>query len=107
MEALLKFPYRTTLQSDQGFQYQHWSWGKELKKHHIFQSMSRKELVLITQKYKVSSISLSVKQRTLRITIPLKRLLKQLKNRSITTTIIVLGGKNPVQYRTLITQQVA
>ncbi len=35
-------PYRTTIHSDQGWHYQHNSWVKTLKKHDIFQSMSRK-----------------------------------------------------------------
>ncbi len=34
--------YRTTIHSDQGWHYQHNSWVKTLKKHNIFQSMSRK-----------------------------------------------------------------
>ena len=34
--------YRTTIHSDQGWQYQHNSWVKELKQHKVFQSMSRK-----------------------------------------------------------------
>lgn len=34
--------YRTTIHSDQGWHYQHNSWVKTLKKHKIFQSMSRK-----------------------------------------------------------------
>jgi len=44
--ALPKLPYRTTVHSDQGFQYQHQSWVKELKEHHVFQSMSRKATCL-------------------------------------------------------------
>ncbi|MBV0915631.1 DDE-type integrase/transposase/recombinase, partial [Apilactobacillus sp. HBW1] len=35
-------PYRTTIHSDQGAQYQSHIWQKELKKNKIFQSMSRK-----------------------------------------------------------------
>jgi len=35
-------PYRTTLHSDQGWHYQHNRWVKTLKKHRMFQSMSRK-----------------------------------------------------------------
>jgi hypothetical protein len=31
---------------DQGFQYQHHSWVKELKEHHVYQSMSRKATCL-------------------------------------------------------------
>jgi len=34
--------YRTTLHSDQGWQYQHQKWVKTLKQNHLFQSMSRK-----------------------------------------------------------------
>ena len=34
--------YRTTIYSDQGWQYQHQKWLKTLKKNKIFQSMSRK-----------------------------------------------------------------
>ena len=34
--------YRTTIHSDKGWQYQHKKWGKTLKNHKIFQSMSRK-----------------------------------------------------------------
>ena len=34
--------YRTTINSDQGWHYQHHSWVKTLKHHGIFQSMSRK-----------------------------------------------------------------
>ncbi len=42
LESLPELNYRTTVHSDQGFQYQHHSWVKELKEHHVFQSMSRK-----------------------------------------------------------------
>ena len=35
-------PFRTTIHSDQGWHYQHNSWVKTLKKHGVFQSMSRK-----------------------------------------------------------------
>lgn len=34
--------YRTTIHSDQGWQYQHNQWVKRLEEHQIFQSMSRK-----------------------------------------------------------------
>lgn len=46
LEALPELPYRTTVHSDQGHQYQHRSWVKELKEHHVFQSMSRKATCL-------------------------------------------------------------
>lgn len=38
--------YRTTIHSDQGFQYQHQDWVHILKEHHIFQSMSHKATCL-------------------------------------------------------------
>lgn len=34
--------YRTTIHSDQGWQYQHQQWVKTLEEHKVFQSMSRK-----------------------------------------------------------------
>ena len=34
--------YRTTIHSDQGWQYQHQKWVQTLKKNRVFQSMSRK-----------------------------------------------------------------
>lgn len=46
MEALLILPYRTTIHLDQGFQYQYHFWVKELKEHHMFQSMSCKATCL-------------------------------------------------------------
>lgn len=48
-EALAKLPklsYRTTVHTDQGFQYQNKLWIKVLKKHRVFQSMSRKSTCL-------------------------------------------------------------
>ncbi|EHE85010.1 putative transposase [Latilactobacillus curvatus CRL 705] len=48
--AVKKIPkdleYRTTIHSDQGFQYQHQDWTNILKEHRIFQSMSRKATCL-------------------------------------------------------------
>lgn len=48
-EALAKLPkldYRTTVHTDQGFQYQNKQWIKVLKKYRVFQSMSRKATCL-------------------------------------------------------------
>jgi putative transposase len=45
-QGIAKIPsdlnYRTTVHTDQGFQYQNYRWVKELRSHRIFQSMSRK-----------------------------------------------------------------
>lgn len=48
-EVLNKLPqlgYRTTVHTDQGFQYQNQRWVNVLKKHRVFQSMSRKATCL-------------------------------------------------------------
>lgn len=42
LPLLKEITYRTTIHSDQGWQYQYPKWVKTLKKYHIFQSMSRK-----------------------------------------------------------------
>lgn len=48
-EALKRLPelnYRTTVHTDQGFQYQHKFWRETLKEYRVFQSMSRKATCL-------------------------------------------------------------
>jgi len=42
LEIVKDARYRTTIHSDQGWHYQHDKWGKALKQHKVFQSMSRK-----------------------------------------------------------------
>ncbi|MCM3444839.1 IS3 family transposase [Metabacillus halosaccharovorans] len=42
LEIVKESKYRTTIHSDQGWHYQHKKWTKTLKKHKVFQSMSRK-----------------------------------------------------------------
>lgn len=42
LEIVKESKYRTTVHSDQGWHYQHKAWVKTLKKHKVFQSMSRK-----------------------------------------------------------------
>ncbi|WP_105782160.1 IS3 family transposase [Pediococcus inopinatus] len=46
LEKLPKLNYRTTVHTDQGFQYQHRHWQQVLKQHHAYQSMSRKATCL-------------------------------------------------------------
>ncbi|WP_407887549.1 IS3 family transposase, partial [Levilactobacillus sp. N40-8-2] len=46
LEGLPKLRYRTTVHTDQGFQYQHKFWRETLKEHGVFQSMSRKATCL-------------------------------------------------------------
>ena len=42
IKVIPNLPYRTTIHSDQGWQYQHKTWVQTLKKNRIIQSMSRK-----------------------------------------------------------------
>jgi len=46
LDNIPKLNYRTTVHTDQGFQYQNSSWQRILKEHRIFQSMSRKATCL-------------------------------------------------------------
>lgn len=43
---LQKLSYRTTIHTDQGWQYRHRTWRKTLKKNRIIQSMSRRATAL-------------------------------------------------------------
>ncbi|WP_278437698.1 DDE-type integrase/transposase/recombinase, partial [Leuconostoc lactis] len=43
---LPKLSYRTTIHTDQGWQYRHRTWRKTLKKNRIIQSMSRRATAL-------------------------------------------------------------
>ena len=42
LEIIKDLEYRTTIHSDQGWHYQHKKWVRTLRKHKVFQSMSRK-----------------------------------------------------------------
>lgn len=46
LNSIPELKYRTTIHTDQGFQYQNSSWQRTLKEHHVFQSMSRKATCL-------------------------------------------------------------
>jgi len=46
LDNIPKLNYRTTVHTDQGFQYQNSSWQRVLGEHHVFQSMSRKAACL-------------------------------------------------------------
>ena len=46
VKQLPKLPYRTTLHTDQGWQYRHRYWRKTLKQNRIIQSMSRRATAL-------------------------------------------------------------
>lgn len=111
LEALPNLPYRTTVHSDQGFQYQHQRWVKELKEHHIFQSMSRKATCLdnaamesFFHLLKCETVHLHDYQSYEEVAKAALEWIYYYNNNRIKQK---LGGKSPVQYRTLTTQQIA
>lgn len=111
LEALPNLPYRTTVHSDQGFQYQHQRWVKELKEHHVFQSMSRKATCLdnaamesFFHLLKCETVHLHDYQSYEEVAKAALEWIYYYNNNRIKQK---LGGKSPVQYRTLTTQQIA
>jgi putative transposase len=111
LEALPKLPYRTTVHSDQGFQYQHWHWGKELKEHHVFQSMSRKATCLDNAAMesffhilKCETVYLYDYQSFDEVAQAAADWIYYYNNYRIKQK---LDGKSPVQYRLLTTEQIA
>lgn len=106
-EALDSIPdlkYRTTVHTDQGFQYQNSSWQRTLKEHHVFQSMSRKATCL--DNASMESFFHIMKVEMMDIHYDKKADLIQsmtewidfYNNRRIKTK---LNGKSPVKYREL------
>lgn len=104
LDSIPKLDYRTTVHTDQGFQYQNSSWRKTLKKHHVFQSMSRKATCL--DNASMESFFHIMKAEMMDIHYDKKADLIQsmtewidfYNNRRIKTK---LNGKSPVKYREL------
>jgi putative transposase len=111
LEKLPKLPYRTTVHTDQGFQYQNQLWVRELKNHRVFQSMSRKANCL--DNAAMESFFHILKCET--VYSHHYETYEELKT-AVTAWIhyynyqrikTKLGGKSPVQFRTLNTEKVA
>jgi len=109
LEALVttlpKLPYRTTMHTDQGWQYRHRSWRKTLKKHNIFQSMSRKATALdnaviesFFNKLKVEIGSLKRFENAEQLIQTIKNWIDYYNHGRIQTK---LKGASPVEYRQL------
>ena len=104
LNSIPKLDYRTTVHTDQGFQYQNNSWQKILKKYHVFQSMSRKATCL--DNASMESFFHIMKAEMMDIHYDKKADLIQsmtewidfYNNRRIKTK---LNGKSPVKYREL------
>lgn len=111
LEDLPALPYRTTVHSDQGCQYQHQHWVKILKEHHVFQSMSRKATCLdnaamesFFHLLKCETVHLHDYQSYEEVAKAASEWIDYYNNYRIKQK---LGGKSPVQYRTLTTQEMA
>lgn len=112
-EALNKIPkkaYRTTVHTDQGYQYQNKRWRKVLKQHRVFQSMSRKATCLDNaamesffhiMKAEVLDRSYTTKKSLIA---SMTQWIYYYNNRRIKNK---LKGKSPIQYRKLALQSVA
>lgn len=110
LESIPKIGYRTTIHTDQGFQYQNIAWQRILKKRHVFQSMSRKATCL--DNASMESFFHIMKAEMMDIHYDKKVDLIQsmtewidfYNNRRIKTK---LNGKSPVKYRELSVQKAA
>lgn len=111
LNKLPKLAYRTTIHTDQGFQYQNPQWVRELKSHHVFQSMSRKATCL--DNAAMESFFHILKCETVythhyetyeEVKTAVTKWIHYYNNQRIK---VKLGGKSPVQYRILTTEKVA
>lgn len=112
-KALNKIPkqdYRTTVHTDQGFQYQNCAWQEALKEHHVFQSMSRKATCLDNaamesffhiMKVEVMSEHFENKEDLIRAMTDWIDFYNQRRIK------VKLDGKSPVKYRELAVQKAA
>lgn len=110
LESLPKLNYRTTVHTDQGFQYQHRHWRQLLKNHHVFQSMSRKATCLdnaaMESFFHIMKTEMMDEHydKATSLVNAMKEWIEFYNNRRIKTK---LKGKSPVQYRELAFKQAA
>lgn len=110
LDRLPKLKYRTTVHTDQGFQYQHYNWQQTLKNHRVFQSMSRKATCL--DNAVVESFFHIMKAEVMDEHFEDQASLVQAMTNWIDfynhrRIKIKLNGKSPVQYRKLAVQKAA
>lgn len=112
IDKLLKqLNYRTTIHSDQGFQYQNPRWVRILKQRRIFQSMSRKATCLDNAAMESFFHIMKAEVYDQKQFDTLAELTLAVSNwiqyYNVTRIKTKLGGKSPVKYRVLTTQKVA
>lgn len=110
LDSLPELPYRTTVHTDQGFQYQHRHWRQVLKDHRAFQSMSRKATCLDNaemesffgiMKAEVMDVHYETKTE---LEAAMREWLDFYNERRVKSR---LKGKSPVEYRKLALQEAA
>lgn len=103
--------YRTTVHSDQGFQYQNSRWVRTLKGNKIFQSMSRKATCLdnaaMESFFHIMKSEVYYQKQLNTIEEVTSAVSSWIKYYNFTRTKRKLGGKSPVKYRILTTQKAA
>ncbi|WP_251908084.1 IS3 family transposase [Latilactobacillus sakei] len=113
--AVKKIPknlkYRTTVHSDQGFQYQHQDWTNILKEHRIFQSMSRKATCLDNASMESFFHIMKAEAFYQKETDTYETLVSQISvwidDYNFSRIKTKLGCKSPVEYRIFTTQKAA
>ena len=103
--VLPKKNYRTTIHTDQGWQYRHRAWRRKLKKQKIIQSMSRRATCLdnaamesFFNKIKVELGPLNQYSTSHELTKEIKNWIKYYNNERIQ---VKLNGQSPVKFRQL------
>ena len=114
-QAVKKIPkdlkYRTTVHSDQGFQYQHQDWVNILKEHRIFQSMSRKATCLdnatMESFFHIMKAEAFYQKETDTYETLVSQISVWINDYNFSRIKTKLGYNSPVEYRIFTTQKVA
>ncbi|WP_172437016.1 IS3 family transposase, partial [Weissella cibaria] len=103
VERMPELSYRTTIHTDQGWQYRHRSWRKTLKKNRIIQSMSRRATALDNAVMESFFNKLKVEIGPLNNYSSAKELIDAINNWILyynnTRIQVKLNGHSPVEYR--------
>ncbi|WDC91534.1 IS3 family transposase [Latilactobacillus curvatus] len=113
--AVKKIPknlkYRTTVHSDQGFQYQHQDWTHILKEHRIFQSMSRKATCLdnaaMESFFHIMKAEAFYQKETDTYETLVSQISVWIDDYNFSRIKTKLGCKSPIEYRIFTTQKAA
>lgn len=108
-QILQQLNYRTTVHSDQGFQYQNLKWIQILKQQCIFQSMSRKATCLdnaaMESFFHILKTEVYYQKQFESLDQVRSAVSNWIEYYNLLRTKRKLGGKSPVNYRILTTQK--